>query len=81
MPTSTTASIPSKPTPMPPTTPSAPILPKPTKVHPAIHNHIPILKRIPPQLIQRRSEGLLPPAVPVAARFALELFEAFGYEV
>ena len=81
MPTSTTASIPSKPTPMPPPTPSAPILPKPTKVHPAINNHIPVLKRIPPQLIQRGPKRFLSSAVPVAARFALELFEAFGYEV
>ena len=61
---------------MPRPTTSTSIPPKPTKVHPAINNHIPVLKRIPPQLIQRGPKRFLSSAVPVAARFALELFEA-----
>lgn len=62
-----------------PTT-STPIPPKPTKVHPAINHHIAVLKRVPPQLIQRAAERLLPPAVPVAAGLAVELFQALFHE-
>jgi hypothetical protein len=47
------------------------IPPEPTKVDTAIDDYIAVLKRIPTQLIQRATERLLPPAVPVAASLAV----------
>jgi hypothetical protein len=53
---------------------------KSAEVYTAIDHHVAVFKRVPTQLIQRAAEGLLPSAVPVAARLAVELFQALFYQ-
>jgi hypothetical protein len=53
---------------------------KSAEVYTAIDHHIAVLKRVPTQLIKCAAEGFLSPAVPVAARLAVELFQALFYQ-